>query len=359
MLLNMTGRNLPESRYCFDAFPPYSLMSSENENCLYVGFDVGGTSIKAGVISDQKQVLDQLTVPTSAESAPPVTLQALQAATQKWFDQWADRIQGIGLGTPGPLNSKSGMILDPVNMPGWRNFPIKAEVEQRFGKPVCYANDANAAAFGEFWCGKSNRRPSSLLMLTLGTGVGAGIIYEGQLIVGAVDHAAECGHIDVEFASDARICPCGKPGHLEAYASATAVADRAAEWAITHPDSLMKKLLDQQGSLTAFDVYDCAQQQDPTALALVDSTADYLARAIANLAHTVDPELVVLGGAMNFGGAESQTGRRFLKSIDQNVRSRVFSRIADQIDIEFATLGSAAGWIGAAGLAKRVYDQAI
>lgn len=330
----------------------------DSENEWFVGIDVGGTSIKLGVITGKGQTISEHSIATRNELGPTDAIERICCELASTFTNDGAKIRGIGLGTPGPLDTRQGLILDPVNLPGWRNFPIRDELSKALDRPVVYTNDANAAAFGEFWIGKG-RNCHSQVLITLGTGVGTGIILDDRLIAGANDHAAECGHVAVDFGEDARMCSCGRKGHLEAYASASAVAARAREAASRNPDSALASVLETAGDLTARDVYDCAQKKDSSALETIDQTAEYLARGIADLAHTIDPEIVLLGGAMDFGGENCQLGQRFLMRIDQMVRPAVFQRIADHLRIEFACLGGSAGWIGAAGLAKRVYDQKL
>ncbi|MCP4081849.1 MAG: ROK family protein [Planctomycetaceae bacterium] len=323
----------------------------------FAGIDVGGTSIKIGVISAAGQIVEETSIPTQDERGPEDAISRVrETLTGLLQTNGGERFLAAGLGTPGPLDSRQGMILDPVNMPGWRHYPIRDALSQSLGCPVHYANDANAAAWGEFWIGTA-KTYDSLVLLTLGTGVGGGIVIDNQLVVGRNDMAAECGHSMVDFSEQARVCSCGIKGHLEAYASASAVAVAAKEMAAQCPSGELAKILESAGDLNAEDVYHCALREDPGAWQIIDQTAGFLARGIADLAHTVDPDIFLLGGAMNFGGTNSPVGQRFLDTIEKAVHRAVFDRIADNLKIEFASLGGSAGWIGAAGLAKRLYDQ--
>ncbi|MCA9262822.1 MAG: ROK family protein, partial [Planctomycetales bacterium] len=196
---------------------------------LYAGIDVGGTSIKLGLVDDQGLTLSRTQFPTESEKGVPNAIE--RTAHVLWSELKrleADQAQlaAVGLATPGTMDVAAGMILDPPNLPGWRHFPIVAELQQALGKPVAFANDANAAAFGESWIGRGREFPS-LIMLTLGTGVGGGIIIGDLSIDGEHSHGSECGHLIIDHNEDARMCPCGQRGHLEAYASATALIRRA------------------------------------------------------------------------------------------------------------------------------------
>ena len=254
------------------------------------------------------------------------------------------------------MDVKRGWILEPPNLPAWRHFPVRDELADASALPVFYTNDANAAAYGEFWKGRA-KNESSVVFLTLGTGIGGGIVVGGQLLEGATGNPAELGHIAIQYGPDARVCSCGQIGHLEAYASATAVSKRAAELAESNPGGRLGKLLASQQSLTARDVYEAACKNDADAELVISETAQYLARGVAIVANTIDPGIVVLGGAMDFGGDSSDVGRRFIDRIVTLAKQTTLKPISENLKVEFAELGSAAGWIGAAGLAKRLYDR--
>ena len=323
---------------------------------LFVGIDVGGTNIKMGVVSRDGNVIAQTQFPTQDELGPADALGRVHQQLLEMRDEAAgdipifERVVGVGLGTPGTMDVRNGVILEPHNLPGWRHFPIRARLSDLLERPVVYANDANAAAFGEFWVG-GGQAFSSLVLLTLGTGVGAGIVIEGELLEGATGNAAECGHMVVDTTPQARRCFCGQSGHLEAYASATGVEKYAVEAASRDPQGVIARRLEERGALSARDVYDLAREGDAASLKIIEETAEYLARGIAILANTIDPEIFLLGGAMDFGGASSTIGKSFLQQIVEKVKSRTVRQIGEKIRVEFAQLGSAAGWMGAAGLA--------
>ncbi len=192
-----------------------------------------------------------------------------------------------------------------------------------------------------------------MVLLTLGTGVGGGIVIDNQLVVGKNSFGGECGHLIVDSRPDARLCVWGGGrGHLEAYASASAVAQRAKEALAAGVPSV---LANDIPSVTSRRIYEAAETGDAFALDMIDSTADYLAIGIATLVHTLDPGLVVLGGAMNFGGKESPVGRRFLERVRESFRERSFDYVANGTTIDFAVLGGDAGYIGAAGIARADY----
>ena len=155
----------------------------------------------------------------------------------------------VGLGTPGTMDIPAGMILEPPNLPAWRHFPVRDELSKACERPVAYANDAAAAAYGEFWIG-TGQQFNSMVLLTLGTGVGGGIIIGDQSIDGENSHGSECGHVLIDSGPGARLCSCGQPGHLEAYASATAVVKRTKEALQEEPSSSLHQRLEGEQELT-------------------------------------------------------------------------------------------------------------
>ncbi len=333
-------------------------MTDSAEYDSFVGVDVGGTNIKVGWVRDDGRVLAKAVISTDEAPDPQRAIRKIMDVIGDWICSSKFPVRAIGLGTPGPLDLRTGRVLDPVNLPNWGHFSIRDELAAASGRPVTFSNDANAAAFGEFWLG-AGRDCDSLVLLTLGTGVGTGIVLENRLITGATGHAAECGHCTVDFSRDAPMCGCGQRGHLEACCSATAVSNFANYEALRCPTGRLGKVLAARRKVTALDVCHAAEAGDDAALAIVDQTAEFLIRGIVNLAFTLDPQRILLGGAMDFGGEATATGRRFIGTIREGIAARVFSQIAASLTVDYASLGSAAGWIGAAGLAKRDYDSGL
>jgi glucokinase len=323
---------------------------------FWVGIDVGGTTIKIGLVDDQGETLGFVAIPTEEPKGPEDAMRRAATATKALAIKLGilDRIERVGLGTPGSQDIPKGLLIEPPNHPHWRNFPIVRCLEDQIGIAVSYANDANAAAFGEFWIG-TGRIHSSMILLTLGTGVGGGIIVHNQLVVGHNSFGGECGHIVIDSSPNARLCAWGGGrGHLEAYASATAVALRAREQLAAGAAS---SLASQADTVTAKRVYEAASAGDAWSMKIIEETANYLAVGIATMVHMIDPGLVVLGGAMNFGGAASPVGRHFLEQIRSSFRSLSFDYVARGTTIDFASLGSDAGYLGAAGIARMEYQK--
>jgi glucokinase len=220
------------------------------------------------------------------------------------------------------------------------------------GHAVTYANDATAAAYGEFWVG-SGRDYESLILLTLGTGVGGGIIIGNTSIDGAHSHASEFGHIIVDTAASARTCPFGHSGDLEAYCSATSLKERARDAIPGNADSSLTRAVAAGEELTPILISREAGAGDPLASELILETARWLGIGIVTLMHTLDPEAVLIGGAMTFGGENAPVGKAFIERVRAEVRARAFPLLAEKTVIRYASLGGDAGSIGAAGLARR------
>ena len=328
------------------------LPASNAARPLYLGVDVGGTGIKIGIVDDEGKTLGFTAIPTEEPRGPADAMARVSASSSQLLASVGLSIRDIarvGLGTPGSQDIPKGMLIEPPNHPHWHHFPIVKCLEEAIGVPVSFANDANAAAFGEFWVG-TGRVYSSMVLLTLGTGVGGGIIIDNQLVVGHNSFGGECGHMIIDPSPSARLCVWGGGrGHLEAYASASAVVQRAKERLAAGESS---SLQNEVATLTTKRIYEAAVAGDSFSLNMIDETADYLALGIATIVHTLDPGLIVLGGAMNFGGNGSPIGLRFLNRIMATFRDRSFEYVADGTKIEFASLGGDAGYLGAAGIAR-------
>jgi len=336
-------------------FPNPPMTSSEDRsftNDLFVGVDVGGTNIKLGIVRDDGTVVAHSAFSTCQEKGPDDAFRRTREQLDQLVSRYAiDRRQicAAGLGTPGPMNIPTGMILEPVNMPGWKNFPVRDRLAEHIQMPVWYTNDANAAAFGEYWAG-AGKSFSSMVLFTLGTGVGGGIIVDDMTIEGSHSVGAELGHICIDSSASALVCSCGQRGHLEAYAGAAGVLSRCQAGLELNPSSSLNGL--KSDELTPLAISNAADEGDLFALELIQKTAEHVAAGIALVAHVIDPEVFMIGGAMTFGGSESPVGRGFIDRMRQKTREMVFPVIAADLKIDFASLGSDAGFIGAAGIAR-------
>lgn len=312
----------------------------------YLGIDLGGTYIKSGVVDDDGRPFSSVSVPTNADRGPVAGLEAIALAGRRAVEAsgltW-EEIRAVGLGSPGTMDIAGGMLLDPPNLPGWVNWPIRDRLAKSLGRPTVLQNDANAAAYGEFWAG-AGRGARSMVMFTLGTGIGCGIVVEGRLIEGRHSHGAECGHIIIQM-DNARQCSCGQYGHLEGYASATALVKRAAEALENGEESILRHNL-EDGTLTARSISEADDAGDILARRLMRETARYLAVGAVSLMHTIDPDIVLFGGGM------IASGPKLLEEIREFVGQMAFPTPATHTRVEYAALGGDAGFIGAAGCAR-------
>ena len=318
---------------------------------FYLGIDLGGTNIKSGVVDDEGRPISSVSVQTNADRGPVQGVANLAEAGRLAVNasglRWDD-VKAVGLGSPGTMDIAAGMLLDPPNLPKWTNLPIRELLSERLNKPTVLQNDANAAAFGEYWAG-AGRNTRSLVMFTLGTGIGCGIVEEGKIVEGRHSHGAECGHIIIQM-DGGRLCSCGVRGHLEAYASATALVKRAREALEAETGSSLHALL-AEDRLSSRAVSEAADHGDVLANRLMRETARYLAVGAVSLMHTIDPDVVLFGGGM------IAAGRSFLDAIREDVKALAFRVPAAKTRIAFAELGGDAGFIGAAGCARTAFGS--
>ncbi len=307
-----------------------------------LGIDVGGTNIKAGLVDPAGNVLARREIDTQAErGCEHVLARIVELARALMNDPAAGgRVVALGIGVPGPLSHKQGIVFHAPNLPGWVNVPIRSRLQEALNIPVCLENDANAAAYGEFFSG-AGRDVDTMVMLTLGTGVGGGIILDGRLWRGSFDSAGEVGHMIV--IPDGRACPCGQRGCLERYASAAAIGERWLEAKGGRGSAV-------GAPSTAEDVQRAMEAGDADATRVWDEACRVLALGCVNLQHLVNPQLVVLaGGLINAGAALLEPVRRHFDELSWRIAP-------DRPAIELARLGGNAGLIGAASLARTALD---
>jgi glucokinase len=327
---------------------------------FFVGLDLGGTNIKVGVVDDLGRPMYYDTIPTHVERGAEDASQRMGQAIRNAIAQAGlqpGEVGGVGLGSPGTMDIPAGKLVVPANLKGWEHFPLRDRVSHYAGLPVTFANDATAAAFGESWVG-SGKSFHSMVLLTLGTGIGCGIIIGDLLLDGEHSHGGEFGHHIIDCADDARICGCGQRGHFEAYASATAVTKRTRELLDSGHASSLTQRLAEGAELEAKLVAEEAERGDELSREIIFQTAKYLAIGIVNLMHTIDPNGILIGGAMTFGGHASPLGRRFLDLTREVVKARAYKVPAEKTAIDFAILGGDAGYIGAAGIARMATRKA-
>jgi glucokinase len=335
---------------------------------FFIGVDVGGTSIKIGLVDDYGRSIDSGAVNDEGVHLGCVSIRTEPhplTATELIDEAILDILKrlhiektscgGIGLGIPGTMDMIARKLRQPPNLHSWEGFAMCDELSKLTGLPVVFCNDANAAAYGEYWVGSASGK-SSMALFTLGTGIGCGIIIEGRSVDGATGYGGECGHLVIDASDNALLCGCGQRGHLEAYCSATGVARRTLNLTDRHDSSIRSRISPETrlGEIAKI-VYQEAEKGDALAFEIIMDTAKYLSLGIVSLLNTVDPACILLGGAMTFGGKNVPFGKSFLEKVTCEVKSRSFKAVAENIVIDFAILGSDAGYIGAAGLAREGY----
>ena len=311
----------------------------------YVGIDLGGTNIVAGVVDEQYNILAKASTKTNCprpdrEIARDMAKMAIQAVENAKLTM--DQIEWIGIGTPGIANSRDGIIEYSNNL-GFVNTPMVKYIQEDIDKPVFVENDANAAAYGEFVAGAA-KGANNAVCITLGTGVGGGIIIDGKIYAGSNFAGPEIGHTVISV--DGPQCTCGRKGCFEVFSSATGLIRMTKESMAKNPDSSMHKLVaERSGKVTARIAFDAMRMGDAAAKAVVDDYIKYLAAGITNTINTFQPDILCIGGGV------CNEGDALLLPVKELVAKEVYTRNSKQnAQIVIAKLGNDAGIIGAAFL---------
>jgi len=311
-----------------------------------IGVDLGGTNIVSAIVNCQGKIVSRLKVPTLAERGKEATIKRIIETIHENIVQSTivlDDIIGIGIGAPGPLDIKRGIINFAPNLPGWIDVPLKKKLKNEFNMKVVLENDANAAAWGER-CFGAGQGVDNLVCFTLGTGIGGGIIIDGKIYHGNNYGAAELGHMTVN--KDGPRCNCGNYGCLEAYSSATGIKNRIinrieegikSEFLNFDDDKLFE-------SLRLKSIFEAARKGDKLTKGVVEEAISYLGIAIANIANILNPEMVVLVGGI------TNEGDKLLIPLGEEVKKRAFYSNYKSLKIVIGKLGGNAGVLGAAAL---------
>ena len=318
---------------------------------IYVGIDLGGTNVKVGCFDDKLNVLYKGSVPTECDMGPDFVVDKIVEGVNDSLSAISKDITDVialGIGVPGPSNLSEGIIIAAPNMPKFKNVPMRDILAKRFGKPVVFENDANAACWGEFAAG-AGKDVSDMAFFTLGTGIGGGLVCNGQIVHGYDDNAAEFGHVIVE--PGGRLCGCGQKGCVEPYASASSTAARAQEAVEQGTESTLKSVLDKNGTITCKDVYEHLAAGDKLAKEITDKTAELLALMSINMLHISGPSRIVFAGGM------IAAGDLLLGRIKHYFDKHIWPLKKETVQVCFATLGEDAGIIGTAALALHNYGK--
>ncbi|MBN1436842.1 MAG: ROK family protein [Sedimentisphaerales bacterium] len=317
----------------------------------FVGVDLGGTNVEVCLLSDSGEVVGRGAAPTEVALGPVSLVDRVAAICQEMLASSSigvSEVRAFCIGSPGPISVSEGKIIKAGNLPGFDNFRLRGELSARLGVPGLLENDANVACWGEFWRG-AGRGTTDMVMFTLGTGIGGGMVVAGELVHGSEDNGAELGHMII--VPKGRKCSCGQCGCLEAYASASHTAKRAMEALQAGRSSVLEGVLQRSGTITSKDVFECAVAGDELANEVVDGTAAALAQACVSMRHITEPQTVVLaGGMINAGDMLTSRVKKFYNEMMWNLKS-------ETMEICLAQLGADAGVIGAAGLALHHYQN--
>lgn len=302
------------------------------------GVDIGGTTVKLGLFTTDGEIVDKWEIKTRTENQGEAVLPDIAEALREKLEEkkiGRDEVEGIGVGVPAPVNTE-GVVQNTANL-GWGYKEVKREMEELSGMRAEIGNDANVAALGEMWLGAGKGR-KNIVMVTLGTGVGGGIIIDGKPLVGAHGAGGEIGHLCVNY-EETDHCGCGNTGCLEQYASATGIT-RLANIRLAKDDA--KSVLREQ-EVSAKTVFDAVKAGDAVAKEIAEEFGKYLGHAMANLAAVADPSAIVIGGGV------SKAGEVLIEYVEKNFKERTFFANKDT-EFVLATLGNDAGICGAAKL---------
>lgn len=315
-----------------------------------IGVDLGGTTIKFAIITKDGEIQQKWSIETNIlDDGSHIVPDIIESINHHldMYNMTPDDFYGIGMGTPGTVDIEAGTVVGAYNL-NWRTIQnVKESIEAGTRIPFVLDNDANVAALGERWMG-AGENANDVVFVTLGTGVGGGIIADGHLLHG-MRAAGEIGHINVE--PEGYLCTCGNHGCLETYASATGVVHIAHDMAEEYAgNSELKKLSDAGEEITSKLVFDLAKEDDPLAKMVVDKVCHYLGMACANISSILNPAYIVIGGGV------SAAGKFLLDQVEHYFEHYAFPTIRETTQLRLAQLGNTAGVLGAASLALQFVD---
>jgi glucokinase len=317
-----------------------------------VGVDLGGTNIVVGLLPiEGGEVQGLATRPTESQRGAKFVVDRITSMVEASIaevtaahGQTRDAVAGVGIGSPGPLDRKTGTVINTPNL-GWRNFPLRDLISNAVRLPATLDNDANCATYGEWWLG-AGRDVETLVGVTLGTGIGGGIVLNGEIFHGCSDAAGEIGHMTID--GNGRRCKCGNYGCLEQYASGPAIATRAVEGIEAGAETLLVEMVHHRlEEITAATVYEAAVQGDGYATEVMKDTAKFLGAGVANLINILNPEMVVIAGGV------TRAGEHLFGPLRAEVRRRAFKSAQERCQIVPAMLPGTAGVVGAAAVFKK------
>ncbi len=316
---------------------------------MYIGIDLGGTNIAAGLVNDAGEILYSASIPTLKERHWSEIVKDMASLAQRIIRESGYNIKDIlavGIGCPGSIDKKNGVVVYSNNIV-MDHVPMSEEFRKYLDLPVFLENDANAAALGEYACCGEN--VDSFVFITLGTGVGGGIILNGKVWSGFNGAGAEIGHQSLVF--NGKPCTCGRRGCLEAYASVSALIEQTREALVEHPDSMMNTWVNENGKVTGRTSFECAKKGDKAAIEVRDRYIEYVAEGICSIVNVLQPEILAIGGGI------SREGDMLLNPIMEYFAVNDYNKHMKKTDIRIAKLFGDAGIVGAAKAAEAGLKQ--
>ncbi len=326
-----------------------AVMRQSGRNAQYlVGHDIGGTKLAVVIADWDGNILHKIRRPTEAERGPEAVVATLVDMSREVMARTSVNpadVAGVGVSCGGPLDTETGVVYAPPNLPGWDEVPLKEWLERALSLPAFVENDANASALAE-WSFGAGRGFRHMVYMTMSTGIGGGIILDGRLYRGPNDTAGEVGHMTI--VEDGPYCGCGKRGCLESLCSGPAIARRAREKARTTPGSLMVSLWDGDlERITSETVMEAARRNDPAAREIVDETARYMAVGLGNIVNILNPEIIVIGTIL------VKARDLLLEPIRSYLQSETWSRVYDTVRVVPAGLGDTVGDLAAIAVIRQ------
>ncbi len=324
-------------------------MGHSGRNARYlVGHDIGGTKLAVVIADWDGNILHKIRRPTDAKRGPEAVVATLVDMTREamaHISLFPADVAGVGVSCGGPLDTETGVVYAPPNLPGWEEVPLKAWLEKALSLPAFVENDANASALAE-WSFGAGRGFRHMVYMTMSTGIGGGIILDGRLYRGPNDTAGEVGHMTIVEGGPS--CGCGKRGCLESLCSGPSIARRAREKALATPGTLMVEMADGDlERITAETVMAAARRNDPAAREIVDETARYMAVGLGNIVNILNPEIIVIGTIL------VKARDLLLEPIRSYLQSETWSRVYDTVRVVPAGLGDSVGDLAAIAVIRQ------
>ncbi|MCK5635578.1 MAG: ROK family protein [Anaerolineales bacterium] len=310
-----------------------------------IAVDFGGTNIRAAYFpSPQPPPTSQTKIATLASEGPDSVITRLIQAIESQIPEDDVELR-IGIGAPGPLDPRNGVVLSSPNLVGWTNIPLRDQISEHFGVPVFIGNDANVAALGEWGFG-AGQGTNDMIYLTISTGIGGGVIADGRLLLGARGLAGELGHLTID--ANGPTCGCGLKGHIEALAAGPAIARNATARLKSSHISTLKNTLSSKGKITSLDIGKAANAGDELALSVIEEAGIRIGHHLADLAHAFNPEVFIIGGGV------SLLGDLLFEPIKRSLHEHIMDpAYLDGVRVLPAELGDDAGLVGAMVLANQ------